>query len=249
VTSPQNPAPTGLTARFQGSANSNNTTTYYYWLQALYTGGWSQLSISANTGAHSPAALTSGNFVNVQWNPSPGAIGYLLYRTTTSAAPVDPSTAIFIATSETGFKDDGSLATFTQNPRIDGIFTWKAIYNFATDGGAVGAIIPSISDIIPANAIIFGALINSPTAVTSGGAATISIGTSAGSGAATILAATGKASFSIDAIQYFLAGTGPFGAAAFKMTAAGQINMTVAAAALTAGIVDITVFGIVVANP
>jgi hypothetical protein len=246
--SPQLPAPTGVTARYQGSANTSFTTTYYYWLQALYPDGWSGLSASGNTGAHSPAALTGGNLVNVQWNPAPGAIGYLLYRTTTSTAPGSTATAIFIATSETGFKDDGSLATFAQIPRYDGLYVWKAAYSFATDGGAISTITPSQSDIIPANAIVMGAMINSPTAVLSAGAATISVGTTAGSTAASILAATGKASFSIDAVQVYLAGTGAFGAAPFKMTAAGQINLTVAAAALTAGVIEVFVFGVLAVN-
>src|SRR6266568_4068736 len=142
--SPQLPAPTGVTARYQGQ--SGGTTTYYYWVQALYSGGYSTLSASANTGAKALAALTNNNIVSVAWNPAPGAIGYILFRSTSSTLPASGATAIFLASSETGFKDDGSAPTFTQVPRYDGIYIWKALYSFAVDGGAATAITPSISD-------------------------------------------------------------------------------------------------------
>jgi hypothetical protein len=242
----QLPAPTGLTARFLGP--SGGSTTYYYWVQAIYPDGNSPLSASANTGSKAQASLTSSQFNQVEWDPAPGAIGYIVWKSTSSTAPGTGGTATAALTSETGIKDDGTWQFTATTPRYDGLYVAKAVYNFAVDGGAVGAIIPALSDTIPANAIVIGGVINSTTAVTSAGAATVSVGTSAGSGAATILAATGKASFSIDAIQYYLAGTGPFGAAAFKMTAAGQINITVAVAALTAGIVEIFVFYVLPAN-
>jgi hypothetical protein len=115
-----------------------------------------------------------------------------------------------------------------------------AIYSFAADGGAVGLITPAYNAIIPANAIIVGGIINSTTAVTSSGSATVSIGTSAGSSAASVLAATGKASFSLAAqlqpIPAFTAAT------YFKMSAAGQVTVTVAVQALTAGVIDIHLY-------
>ena len=111
--------------------------------------------------------MTGGNIANVQWNPAPGAIGYLLYRSTTSTTPATGATVIFIGTAETGFKDDGSVSTFVQAPRIDGMYVWKAIYDFAVDGGATGALIPASSDTIPANAIVLGGVVNSVIAVTS----------------------------------------------------------------------------------
>ena len=248
LTNLQLPAVTGVTARFQGTYNTSNTTNYYYWVQALYPSGYAQLSAAGSTGAHAPASLDPNDIVAVTWNPAPGAIGYIVYRTTSSTAPASGGLGIFIASSETGFKDNGNYPTFTQVPRYDGLYVWKALYNFAVDGGATGVITPSISDTIPSGAIIVGATINSTTAVTSAGSATISIGTAAGSSATSILAATAKASFSIDAVQTFLAGTGAFGAAPFKMTAAGQIDLTVATAALTAGIIEINVFGVIATN-
>lgn len=249
--SPILPSPTGVTARYQGPGSSASITTFYYWIQALYPGGWSELSTPANTGAYCPAALSGGSIVNVQWNFAPGAIGFLVYRNTTGTTPASGATGIFIATAETGFKDDGSNPTFTQVPRIDGMYVWKALYDFATDGGATGALIPSISDTIPANAIVLGGIVNPVIAVLSGGSATISVGTSAGSGAATILAATGKASLTLDAVIEVL-GTNSQAATnkpSFKMTAAGQINITIAAATVTAGRIEINVFGVIATNP
>ncbi len=113
----------------------------------------------------------------------------------------------------------------------------RAKYDFAVDGGAMGAIIPATNAIIPDNAIIVGCTINSTTAVTSLGAATVSIGTSAGSSATSLLGVTGKASFSLDAL---LNSAATF-AAPVKMTAVGSINITVGTADLTAGVIEVTV--------
>lgn len=107
------------------------------------------------------------------------------------------------------------------------------IYNFGADGGAVGAIVPANSDVIPVNALVAGWAINSPTAVTSGGAATIALGTSAGSSVGSLLAATGKAGFTADAVL-----TGAPGFVPFKMSSAGQVQLTIAGAALTAGLIE-----------
>jgi len=105
------------------------------------------------------------------------------------------------------------------------------LYSFAVDGGA--SCTPSKSDTIPANAVVFGGTINSATAVTAAGAATVSVGTTAGSGAASILAATAKASLSLDAVLVTTAAATPF-----KMSAAGQISITVATGPLTAGVIE-----------
>lgn len=243
----QMPPVTGVTARYRG--DQQGTTNWRYWVQAIYPSGLSALSSPGATGAKALAALTKGEFVDVQWNSAPGAIGYLVWRNTTGTTPADGATQLFAATSETGLKDDGSLTTVTTNPRYDGMYVAKAYYRFADDGGLVSAIVPKQSDTIPANAIVMGAIINVPTALTSGGNATIAVGTSAGSAANSILAATAVASWSIDALLYFLAGTGPFGAAAFKMSAAGQIQLTVAVAALTAGVAEVFVFYVLPTNP
>lgn len=114
----------------------------------------------------------------------------------------------------------------------------RARYDFAIDGGAIGAITPSVSDTIPDNAIMIGSTVNSPTAVTSLGSATVAVGTTAGSSASAILAATAKASLSTDALINGV----PVLATPVKMTAAGRINLTVAVAALTAGVIEVFVY-------
>ena len=116
----------------------------------------------------------------------------------------------------------------------------RAKYDFAVDGGgAPGLITPAINCVIPAKAIIIGGLAN-PTTALVGSSSTISIGTSAGSSAASLKAATAEATYSIDAkvalIPVFTA------ASAVKMSAAGSITLTSAVAALTAGVMEITVF-------
>jgi len=111
-----------------------------------------------------------------------------------------------------------------------------AQYNFGVDGGA--SCTPASNATIPQNAVMVGATINSTTAMTAAGAATMSIGTTAGSSATSILAATGKASYSTNAL---INGAVTF-AAPVKMSAAGNINVTIATGPLTAGVVEIYVY-------
>src|SRR3990167_7274278 len=113
--------------------------------------------------------------------------------------------------------------------------TARAKYSFAVDGGAVGAITPASTALIPDNAIIVAATVNSTTAVV-GTTSTLAVGTTAGSSATSILAATAEATLSIDAV---LNGV-PVFATPVKMTAAGSINVTVGTNDLTAGIVEVT---------
>jgi hypothetical protein len=130
-----------------------------------------------------------------------------------------------------------------KNPSKFGLSTgqlWRAKYDFAVDGGAVGLITPKVNVTIPDNAIIIGGILN-PTTALVGTSSTIAVGTSAGSSAASLKAATAEATYSIDAI---LATIPIFTAAsAVKMTAAGQITITVAVAALTAGVMEISLYG------
>jgi hypothetical protein len=123
----------------------------------------------------------------------------------------------------------------------NGVPRWvRSVYNFAVDGGAIAAIKPLQNGLIPANAIVYGGIINVTTALTSGGSATIAIGTDAGSSATSIKAATAVATYSAAAIL----ATVPVwtAASAFKMSAAGNIIWTVATATLTAGVAEVTVF-------
>lgn len=122
-----------------------------------------------------------------------------------------------------------------------GLRSAHAKYDFAVDGGAVGAITPATSDTVPANAIIVGGTINSTTAVTSSGAATVSVGTRLGSAEDSILTATAKASLSANALLNAV----PVFAAPVKLTAAGQITVTVATTALTAGVIEVWVYYVV----
>jgi hypothetical protein len=125
--------------------------------------------------------------------------------------------------------------------QIGQMYTAHCVYNFAVDGGAVGLITPVLSPWIPAYAILSGGIINVPTAVTSGGSATIALGFSGtlvgGTAASCVLTATGKASFTIDA----LIATALSASAAVKTSSAGQLTLTVAVAALTAGLIEVFV--------
>lgn len=114
----------------------------------------------------------------------------------------------------------------------------KAVYSFAVDGGAVSTITPNATVSLPDNAVIVAATINSTTAVTSAGAATVAVGTSAGSSTTSILGATAKASLSADAV---LNGV-PVFATPVKLTAAGNVTFTVGTAALTAGVIEATIY-------
>lgn len=231
---PQLPPVTGVRARYMGPVQTSGQS-YYYWVQAVYPSGRSLLS-AAGQAQNAPAALSPTQFNKVDWDPAPGAIGYRVYQTTTSTAPTSGSHLLFVATAETSIKDDGSLPLSSDVLRYDGVYTARALYDFSVDGGVAGEIIPATSDTIPINAIVIANVVNSPTAVTSGGAATVAVGTHAGSATNSLLSATGKASFTTDAVIVGLGQTVPF-----KMSAAGQISITVAAANLTAGVIEIIV--------
>ena len=115
-----------------------------------------------------------------------------------------------------------------------GLKVAHALYDYSVDGGATCT--PANSDTIPDNAVVFGGVVNSTAAVTASGSATVAIGTAAGSGAASILAATAKASLGADAVIVPTCVATPF-----KMTAAGKINVTIATGPLTAGVIEVWV--------
>lgn len=106
----------------------------------------------------------------------------------------------------------------------------RALYDFATDGGAVGDITLR-GDTIPSGAIITDALIDVTTAVTSGGAATLAIKTESAADINAADAVSGAPWSTTGAKRAdFTATTAPV-----KTTAARSIVATVATAALTAG--------------
>lgn len=113
--------------------------------------------------------------------------------------------------------------------------TARAKYDFAIDGGLVSTITPATNASLPINAVIVGAIINSTTAA-AGATATIAVGTSAGSSTTAILGATAVTSFTLNAL---LNGASTF-AAPVKLTAVGSVTVTIATAALTAGVIEIT---------
>jgi len=102
-------------------------------------------------------------------------------------------------------------------------------YDFAKEGGAVGDITLRGAQ-LPKGAIIKEGIVDVETAVVSGGAATIALKLNS---AGDVLAATGKASFSLNATLDVV----PDGTAAnsVKLTANKRLAATVAVAALTAG--------------
>lgn len=154
----------------------------------------------------------------------------------TFSGSVTPTTLVVPASGATV----GGYAPLTTQ---SGLRVAHCLYSFAVDGGAQATIAPTNSDTIPDNAILVGATINSTTAVTSLGSATVAVGTSAGSSTSSIKAATAKASLSTDAV---LNGV-PVFATPVKMTAAGTITFTVATADLTAGVIEAWVYYVVAA--
>lgn len=116
-----------------------------------------------------------------------------------------------------------------------------ATYSFAVDGGAIGAITPAFNFTLPTNAVITNVALNSTTAVTSLGSATVAVGTTAGSSAASLVAATAKATWSANAFVQGIP-VPPTASTWIKLTAAGQASITVATAALTAGVIEIYVW-------
>ncbi len=120
-----------------------------------------------------------------------------------------------------------------------------ARYSFATDGGAVSTITPAVGCTIPIYALIYRVIVT-PIATTVGSTGNVSVGLSAGgAGAAALLGATARASLvagtPFDGVP--IEGTASASNATYiKMTAAGNITVTIATNALTAGILDIDVF-------
>ncbi len=113
--------------------------------------------------------------------------------------------------------------------QANGVKVAHMLYDFAVDGGATCT--PANSDTIPDNAVVFGGVINSPTACLAVGSATVAIGTAAGSASNSILTATAKPS--ADAVLVPTCAATPF-----KMTAAGKLNITIASGPLTAGVIE-----------
>lgn len=239
------PVPSGVLASFFGDS-TGGATTRYYWIQAIYPTGRSILARS-NALASMPASLNRANQATVAWNPMAGAIGYNVFYSTTTTAPTNGSILCGTVTganfTDIGQSNSGNLQTSYVIP--DGIRQARARFDFAVDGGAVATIALALADTVPAGAIMLALIANPTVALTSGGSATISIGLSAGgTGSAALKALTAVATYSLDAI---LAGVPSF-AVPVKTTADGLINVSVAVAVLTAGVMDIQVLYVMPIN-
>ena len=109
-------------------------------------------------------------------------------------------------------------------------------YDFTKLGGAVGNILLKGDD-LPLNALVTKVWIYTSVAVTSAGAATIALQMQS---AGDLLAATGKASFSLNSVQDGI----PMNTAATAVRATSDISyltMVVGTAALTAGKIDVII--------
>jgi hypothetical protein len=118
-------------------------------------------------------------------------------------------------------------------------------YSFATDGGAVGSITlrsassDALGNSIPSGSVIMSGYIEVDTAVTSGGAGTVAV-TLEGAGDLLAAAAVSGAPWSTTGRKSIIpVGTG---AASVKTTAARSLVVTIATAALTAGVFRVVVF-------
>ncbi len=123
----------------------------------------------------------------------------------------------------------------TEGAGVGRLKSVRGDYSFAVDGGAVSTIALIGSPAIPSGAIITGGFIEITTTLTSGGAATIAVQVEA---AGDICAATAVASWTAGRKNVLPARTsGSLTAStSVKTTAARDISIVIAAAALTAGV-------------
>lgn len=125
------------------------------------------------------------------------------------------------------------------NPAVK---TARARYDFSVDGGAVGAIVIGPTGQIPANAYITGGFAQVDTIVTSGGSGTLAISVE---GADDIIAAAAVSGAPWSSTGFKDVVPDSTGSTVVKTTAARSITATVATAALTAGVVDVVLYYIV----
>jgi hypothetical protein len=111
----------------------------------------------------------------------------------------------------------------------------KATYSFAVNGGAVGDIVLSGGS-IPTGAIIMSGVLEVTTVPTSGGAATIAVKVEGAADTVAAAAISGAPWSSTGRKSTIPVGTG---ATSLKTTADRSITITVATAALTAGVFNV----------
>lgn len=111
----------------------------------------------------------------------------------------------------------------------------KATYNFSVDGGAIGTITPKAGAVIPNGAQVLRAWTDVTSNMTSGGSATVAIQVAC---TTPVVIKTATAFNSADYTgQDFQRAATVLG----KTDSAGPITLTVATAALTAGVVNVYV--------
>ena len=116
--------------------------------------------------------------------------------------------------------------------------TAKATYSFAVDGGVAGAITLATSETIPNDAIIVACYTHCKTGCTSGGSATVAIT----AGGVTISPATRENVATYNTVNQVTDHTGLLNSnLGAQATSSAAIGITVATAALTAGVLDIYV--------
>lgn len=121
-----------------------------------------------------------------------------------------------------------------QNVPLAGRLGWAVFeYDFALHGGAVSTITVG-PKLLPAGAIVMDGVIHVKTAPTSGGSATVALHLLSSED---ILAATAIASLTLNSLH----DTVPVGTAAtmLRCTAATQLSVVIATAALTAGVIAV----------
>ncbi len=114
-------------------------------------------------------------------------------------------------------------------------------YSFAVDGGAVSTIALMGGTLIPSGATIVGGFVDVVTACTSGGAATIAVQVNAANDILTAVAVASWTTGVKNILPAFTSGALTAGTMV-RTTAARDISIVIAAAALTAGRFKVVVF-------
>lgn len=199
-----------------------------------FNGTFSLLSATSSavtyTVATAPAAFVSSTNAFVTY-PGQNYIGYCVNGVVLQV----PTVAV-----PTG--NVGSVPPLVQNVGFGQTqrYWCHAQYNFSNDAGAIGNITPVNGCTLPANAIVTNSVIYVSTAVTSAGSATVSVGWGTGGNVASLLGATAKAS--LTATTFMQSAIVPQTASGFiHVAAASPLTVTVATAALTAGVIDVYV--------
>lgn len=97
----------GLVARYYGDSGGATSTSYY--VQAIYPQGVSPIAGPATV--TTPAALSSANIVNLQWEPVPGAIAYNVFKNTTGTVPTGAgANGLAMSITANAFVDRGQAA-------------------------------------------------------------------------------------------------------------------------------------------